>query len=107
MLFTFVMTLADTINTQVHETMRTTPYELVFGQPPRTVIAPDATIGGVMDEAVIKQEESSSDDDQDRFDDHMPGSNLAGEEEGGSNGRNCEVVEDEENVSEIALVMVE
>ena len=42
--------------------MKTTPYELVFGQPPRSVIAPDSTVGGVVDETIIQLDDSSSDD---------------------------------------------
>ena len=42
--------------------MKTTPYELVFGQPPRSVIAPDSTVGGIIDETVIQLDDGSSDD---------------------------------------------
>lgn len=61
MLF-FVPISSDTINTQVHETMKTTPYELVFGQPPRSVIVPDSTVGGIMDETAIQLDDGYSDD---------------------------------------------
>ena len=52
----------DTINTQVHDTMKTTPYELVFGQPPHSVIAPDSTIGGVIDETAVQLDDDFSHD---------------------------------------------
>ena len=38
--------LLDTINTQVHEATKHTPYELVFAQPPRSVIIPDPSFHG-------------------------------------------------------------
>ena len=75
MLIISVILFPDTINTQVHETMKTTPFELVFGQPPRSVIAPDATTCGIVDERMIHQE--GSDDDQNRFDDVKHESNTA------------------------------
>ena len=49
--------------------MKTTPFELVFGQPSRSIIAPDATTGGIVDEG--------SDDDQGRFHDIEHESNTA------------------------------
>ena len=42
---------ADQLNTAVQSTMKTTPVELVFGQPPRTTIFPGVT-GHVMEEDV-------------------------------------------------------
>ena len=42
---------ADQLNTAVQSTMKTTPFELVFGQPPRTTIFPGVT-GHVMEEDV-------------------------------------------------------
>ena len=33
----------DQLNTTVHGTMNTTPFELVFGQPPRQAIFPGAS----------------------------------------------------------------
>ena len=53
MLFTSVMLYPDTRYTQAHERMKITPYELLFGQAPHTAIAPDATIGWVIDETMI------------------------------------------------------
>ena len=105
MLLTFVVLFPDTINTQVHETMKTTPYELVFGQPPRTVIVPDATTGGIVDERMIHLEGSSSDNDQDSFDDVKEGSNPARQGEESSNS-SIHVVEDYEDVSKIAPLMI-
>ena len=54
-----VLIYSDTINSQVHETMKTTPYELVFGQPPRSVIAPDSTVGGIIDETAIQLDDTA------------------------------------------------
>ena len=52
--------------------MKTTPYELVFGQPPRSVIAPDSTIGGVVDETAVQPDDSFSHDAH-RLDDEKLG----------------------------------
>ena len=43
-------------------TMKTTPYELVFGQPPRSVIAPHSTIRGVLDETAVQPNDGFSHD---------------------------------------------
>ena len=45
--------LADTLNTQVHDTTKHTPYELVFGQPPWSNIVPDITFRGKLQEEDI------------------------------------------------------
>ena len=45
--------LADTLNTQVHEATKNTPYELVFGQPPRSLLVPDVTFRGQLSEEVL------------------------------------------------------
>ena len=45
---------ADTMNTQVHDTTKQTPYELVFGQPPRAIVVPDVNFQGQLDEDVLK-----------------------------------------------------
>ena len=42
--------------------MKTTSYEPVFGQPRHSVIAPDCTVGGIMDETAIQLDQGSSDD---------------------------------------------
>ena len=39
----------DQLNTSVHATMKVTPFELVFGQPPRATFFPGVT-GSVMEE---------------------------------------------------------
>ena len=41
----------DQLNTSVHATVKATPFELVFGQPPRNTIFPGVT-GHVMEEDV-------------------------------------------------------
>ena len=40
----------DTINAQVHSSTKHTPFELVFGQPPRSVGVPDARLKGLINE---------------------------------------------------------
>ena len=40
----------DTINAQVHSSTKHTPFELVFGQPPRSVVVPDARLKGLINE---------------------------------------------------------
>lgn len=40
----------DTINTQVHEATKHTPYELVFGQPPRSTVVPGVDFQGRINE---------------------------------------------------------
>ena len=39
---------ADAMNTQVHEATGASPYELVFGQKPRSVLFPTTTASGVI-----------------------------------------------------------
>ena len=39
----FLPCFLDTFNTQVHEAKKHTPYELVFGQPLRSLLVPDTT----------------------------------------------------------------
>ena len=39
---------SDAMNTQVHETTGRSPYELVFGQKPRSVLFPVSTATGVI-----------------------------------------------------------
>ena len=51
---------ADQLNTTVHVTMKTTPYELVFGQPPQQGIFPGVKGPSIMEEDVediIKEDE--------------------------------------------------
>ena len=52
MMYLFIS--ADTMNTQVHDTTKQTPYELVFGQPPRAIFVPDVNFRGQLDEDVLK-----------------------------------------------------
>ena len=40
----------DTINAQVHSSTKHTPFELMFGQPPRSVVVPDARLKGLINE---------------------------------------------------------
>ena len=42
------------MNTQVNDTNKQTPYELVFGQPPRAIFVPDVNFRGQLDEDVLK-----------------------------------------------------
>ena len=42
------------MNTQVHDTTKQTPYELVCGQPPRAIFFPDVNFRGQLDEDVLK-----------------------------------------------------
>ena len=47
------------INTQVHEATKHTPYELVFGQPPRSLVVPDVHFRGQLDEEVLYLQENA------------------------------------------------
>ena len=38
----------------MHDATKHTPYELVFGQPPQSLIVPDANFQGVLDEQAIE-----------------------------------------------------
>ena len=57
----------DTINTQVHSSTKHTPFELVFGQPPRSVVVPDARLKGLINEEdlVLTGETESAQDTSD------------------------------------------
>ena len=44
--------LSDQLNTTVHGTMKTTPYELVFGQPPRQNVFPGVSGTNIMEEDI-------------------------------------------------------
>ena len=46
--------IADTMNTQVHDTTKQTLYKLVFGQPPKAIFVPDVIFRGQPDEDVLK-----------------------------------------------------
>lgn len=47
---------ANTINTQVHEVTKHTLYELVFGQPPRSLTVPDAHFGVQLNDEALETE---------------------------------------------------
>ena len=51
---------ADIINTQVHEATKHTPYELVFGQPPRSLVVPDVHFRGQLDEEILCSQENTA-----------------------------------------------
>ena len=44
----------DTVNSQVHESTKHTPYQLVFGQTPRSVVLPDVSFKRKIYEEDIK-----------------------------------------------------
>lgn len=44
--------MLDQLNTTVHGTMKSTPYELVFGQPPRDNIFPGIESKEILEEDV-------------------------------------------------------
>ena len=46
-------TITDQLNTYIQETMKCTPYELVYGQPPRNRVFPGNTPGHFMEEDVM------------------------------------------------------
>ena len=58
-----IFSFADTLNTQVHEVTKHTPYELAFGQPPRSLVIPDPNFSGKIAEEDL--ENSSPDQDGD------------------------------------------
>ena len=63
----------DTMNTQVRETTKAMPYELVFGQPPRSIIIPEPQLkdeeqldekdGDIIDDEVVKEEKECNSDE--------------------------------------------
>ena len=61
--------LTDQLNTTVHGTMKTTPYELVFGQPPRQGIFPGVAGTRIMEEDVediLQEDEDGEKKDEDK-----------------------------------------
>ena len=54
----------DTMNTQVHETTKSMPYELVFGQPPRSIIIPEPRLKGRIDEEQLDEKDGDINDDE-------------------------------------------
>ena len=51
LVYHLIVFVVDQLNTSVHATTKVTPYELVFGQPPRSNLFPGA-MGVVMEEDV-------------------------------------------------------
>ena len=58
----------DTLYTQVHEATKHTPYELVFGQPPRSLLVPNVTFKGNINEEL--EEPNQEEEDDNIADDH-------------------------------------
>ena len=75
--------LADQLNTTVHGTMKTTPYELVFGQPPRHNIFPGVTNPNVMEEDILEEEEEAEEENgqKEDEDDNKQKDTMEGERE--------------------------
>lgn len=66
----FLLIMLDTLNTQVHEATHHTPYEMVFGQPPRSLLLPDPSCKQMINEEdLLEPDDSSSMDDEVEFDD--------------------------------------
>ena len=53
----------DMLNTQVHEATKHTPYELVFGQPPRSLLVPNVTFKGKINEEELEEPNQEEEDD--------------------------------------------
>ena len=76
--------LADQLNTTVHGTMKTTPYELVFGQPPWHNLFPGVTNPNVMEEDIediLEEEEEAEDGQKVDEDDNKQKDTMEGERE--------------------------
>ena len=78
--------LADQLNTTVHGTMKTTPYKLVFGQPPQHNIFPGVTNPNVMEEDIediLEEEEEAEEEDGQKVDedDNKQKDTMEGERE--------------------------
>ena len=90
----FNILLLDQLNTSVHGTVKTTPYDLVFGQPPRQSIFPGVKGENIMEEDVedLFEEGGGSElgvDDEERFnEDTIPsgGTEKIGADELGVDG---------------------
>ena len=50
------------MNTQVHDTTKHSPYELVFGQPPRSLLVPDPFFQGHLEEGDLETSEPQDDE---------------------------------------------
>ena len=59
--FDALFLILDTINTQVHEATKHTPYELVFGQPPRSLLVPDPEFRGRLEEEGVQASDDEAD----------------------------------------------
>ena len=59
------MSILDQLNTTVHGTVKVTPYELVFGQPPRQNIFPGVKSERIMEEDVEDLFEEVKDSERD------------------------------------------
>ena len=59
--------LLDTLNTQVHEATKHTPYELVFEQPPRSLLVPDVTFKGKINEEDLSEPGQEEEEDNDNL----------------------------------------
>ena len=68
----------DTMNTQVHETTKQMPYELVFGQPPRSIIIPDPRLKAMIDEEQLDEKDTVTckSDDEDKESNHDDSSSV-------------------------------
>ena len=53
-LFDVLFLILDTINTQVQEANKDTPYNLVFGQPSRSLTVADPEFQGQLEEGVYR-----------------------------------------------------
>ena len=95
--------LADQLNTTVHGTMKTTPYELVFGQPPRHNIFPGVTNPNVMEEDIediLEEEEEVEEEDGQKVDedDNKQKDTMEGERErDDSDGSDKDKAKDDKN----------
>ena len=116
--FIMFCVIADTMNTQVHDTTKQTPYELVFGQPPRAIFVPDVNFRGQLDEDVLKpcdrdkSEEGKKDKEQDyegneaedeeteKDEEEKEKEDVENEEEHDENGVHEEEKEDEDEEKE-------
>ncbi|KAL5509343.1 hypothetical protein EMCRGX_G004698 [Ephydatia muelleri] len=67
-----------TMNTQVHETTKQMPYELVFGQPPRSIIIPDPRLKAMIDEEQLDEKDTVTckSDDEDKESNHDDSSSV-------------------------------
>ncbi|KAL5516751.1 hypothetical protein EMCRGX_G002158 [Ephydatia muelleri] len=67
-----------TMNTQVHETTKQMPYELVFGQPPRSIIIPDPRLKAMIDEEQLDKKDTVTckSDDEDKESNHDDSSSV-------------------------------